>query len=86
MGVIGIWVEVLPLSNCVNPSQCQRTKIPRQFQLCQRFPRVSPGSSTLPGRPVAWNYDDDVYVVYEHGDYHMYNSRHPGITVTLRVF
>jgi hypothetical protein len=36
--------------------------------------------------PSNWDYNDDVYVVYAGGGYHMYNRRHPGIHITLNLF
>jgi hypothetical protein len=36
--------------------------------------------------PVGWDYNDDCYVEYVGGDYYMYNLRHPGTHITLRIF
>jgi len=36
--------------------------------------------------PSGWDYNDDVYVVYEGGGYYLYNLRHPGIRITLNLF
>ena len=36
--------------------------------------------------PVGWDYNDDCYVEYNHGAYFMYNRRHPGMHITLRMF
>ena len=38
------------------------------------------------GWPMGWDYNDDVYVVYEGGAYYLYNLRRPGIRITLNVF
>ncbi len=38
------------------------------------------------GWPVGWDYNDHYYVAYVDGVYYMYNLRHPGIHVTLRMF
>ena len=36
--------------------------------------------------PVGWDYNDDCYVEYIDGGYYMYNLRHPGFHLTLRLF
>ena len=38
------------------------------------------------GWPVGWDYNDDCYVEYNGGAYYMYNRRHPGMHITLRMF
>jgi len=38
------------------------------------------------GWPVGWDYNDDCYVAYVDGAYYMYNLRHPGMHITLRMF
>jgi hypothetical protein len=38
------------------------------------------------GWPVGWDYNDDCYVVFVDGGYYMYDLRHPGIRITLRIF
>jgi len=38
------------------------------------------------GWPLGWDYNDDVYVVYEGGVYYLYNLRHPGIHISLNLF
>ena len=38
------------------------------------------------GWPVDWDYNDDCYVEYVDGAYYMYNLRHPGMHITLRIF
>ena len=36
--------------------------------------------------PSGWGYNDDVYVEYVGGAYYMYNRRHPGFHITLKLF
>jgi len=36
--------------------------------------------------PVGWDYNDNCYVEYNDGAYYMYNLRHPGMHITLRIF
>ncbi len=36
--------------------------------------------------PTGWDYNDDCYVAYSDGAYYMYNRRHPGMHITLRIF
>ena len=36
--------------------------------------------------PSDWYYTDDVYVEYVDSSYYLYNSRHPGIHITLNLF
>ena len=35
--------------------------------------------------PVGWGYDDDVYVIYDGGGYHMYNRIHPGLRLSINI-
>jgi hypothetical protein len=36
--------------------------------------------------PVAWGYNDDVYVVYTDGGYYMYDQVHPGLRISISIF
>jgi hypothetical protein len=35
--------------------------------------------------PVAWGYDDDVYVIYDGGGYYMYDRVHPGLRLSINI-
>ncbi len=35
--------------------------------------------------PVAWGYDDDVYVVFADGGYYMYDQVHPGVRISINI-
>jgi hypothetical protein len=35
--------------------------------------------------PAGWYYTDDVYVVYEDGEYYMYDVVHPGIHISVNI-